>query len=109
MTPSRNIDYGRYVDRVNQFKVEKKNDEAIEYLLRLVNSIEKEAQTQGLGAAPWYYEQLAIFYREEERYDDEVAVLERFEALPTVPGGGQRKLAKRLVQARQIRDKKLNT
>ncbi|RLB24349.1 MAG: hypothetical protein DRG73_04015 [Deltaproteobacteria bacterium] len=85
--------YTEYVERVKQLKAENKNEEAIELLLKLVDEIEKEAQKrgEGWGVAPWYYEQLAILYRKEKRYDDEVQILERYEAQPKAPGASSEK------------------
>ena len=99
--------YTDYVERVKQLKAEKKNEEAIELLLKLVNETEKEAKAhgKGWGVASWYYEQLAIIYRKEKRYDDEVQILERYEGQPKAPGAGPGKLAERLIKARQLSDK----
>ena len=100
--------YTDYVERIKQLKAEKKNEEAIKLLLKLVGEIEKEAKVQGKGwgVAPWYYEQLAILYRKEKQYDNEVEILERYEGQPKAPGAGSEKLAERLIKARQLRDKK---
>ncbi len=56
--------------------------------------------------ASWYYEQLAILYRKEKQYDNEVEILERYERQPKAPGAGPEKLADRLMKAREVRDKK---
>jgi len=76
--------------------------------LKLVDETEKEAKSQGegWGVAPWYYEQLAILYRKEKQYDNEVEILERYERQPKAPGAGPEKLADRLMKAREVRDKK---
>lgn len=99
--------YTEYVEHVKQLKAEDRNDEAIELLLRLVNETEKEAKAHGKewGVAPWYYEQLAVIYRKEKRYNDEVQILERYEGQPKAPGAGPGKLAEQLIKARQLRDK----
>jgi hypothetical protein len=100
-------DYTDYVERVKQLKAEKRNEEAIKLLLKLVDETEKEAKTkgEGWGVAPWYYEQLAILYRKEKQYDNEVGILERYESQPKAPGAGQEKLADRLIKASEVRDK----
>ena len=100
--------YTDYVDRVKQLKAEKRNEEAIKLLLKLVAETEKESKKQGegWGVAPWYYEQLAILYRKEKQYDSEVEILERYECQPKSPGAGPEKLAERLIKARELRDKK---
>jgi len=99
--------YTEYVERVKQLKAEGRSDEAIELLLKLVNETEKEAKAQGKGwgVAPWYYEQLAVIYRKEKRYKDEVQILERYESQPKAPSAGPGKLEERLIKARQLRDK----
>ena len=56
--------------------------------------------------APWYYEKLAIIYRKQKRYGDEIAILERFERQPKAPGALPKKLAERLVKAKQLRYEK---
>lgn len=71
-----------------------------------MDATEKEAKETGLGVAPWYYEKLAVIYRKQKRYGEEVAILERFEGQPKSPGALQKKLAERLLKARQLRDEK---
>lgn len=97
--------YTSYVDRVKQLKRDKKHSEAIELLLKLVDATENESKGAGWGVAPWYYEQLAIIYRKEKRYEGEVAILERYERQSKAPGVKPGKLAERLVKARELRDK----
>ncbi|MBW2090339.1 MAG: hypothetical protein JRI37_15425 [Deltaproteobacteria bacterium] len=76
--------YTEYIDLVRKLKREKKHREAIDLLLRLIDAVEREAKLDksygGDGfCAPWYYEQLAIIYRKEKRYSEEVAILERLQ------------------------------
>jgi len=99
--------YTEYGERVKQLKAENRLDEAIDLLLKLVDQTEKEAKNhgKGMGVAPWYYEQLAVIYRKQKRYGDEVQILERYENQPKAPGVSPHKLAERLVKARQLRDK----
>jgi type I site-specific restriction-modification system R (restriction) subunit len=96
--------FSDYVDRVEQLVQEKKYSEAIELLLILVDKTEKEAKKagKGYGVAPWFYEQLAIIYRKEKRYEDEVEILERFEKQPKSPGSLPKMLAERLREAKQL-------
>jgi hypothetical protein len=84
---------------------EKKYEEAIQELLVLVDSTEKAARKRAQGVTPWYYERLAIIYRKQKRYADEVSILERFEAQPTAQGALPAQLVERLVKARQLRDR----
>jgi hypothetical protein len=98
--------YTDFIDRVEQHTQERKYDDAIPLLLTLVDATEKEAKKAGEGVAPWYYEKLAIIYRKQKRYGDEIAILERFERQPKAPGALRKKLAERLVKAKQLRDEK---
>lgn len=98
--------YTDFVDRVKLLTHEKKYEDAIQLLLTLVDATEKEAKKTGEGAAPWYYEKLSIIYRKQKRHGDEVTILERFERQPKAPGALPKKLAERLVKARQLRDEK---
>jgi hypothetical protein len=96
--------YTDYVEQVKQLKSEKRHAEAIALLLVLVDATETESTAAGAGwgVAPWYYEQLAILYRKEKQFADEVAILERYEAQPKAPGAGPGKLAERLTKAREL-------
>lgn len=98
------VHYTDYVERLKQLKRERRHSEAIDLLLKLVDATESEARAagRGWGVAPWYYEQLAIIYRKEKRFPDEVAILERYEAQPKAPGAGPGKLAERLKKAREL-------
>jgi len=76
--------YTEYVDLVRELKREKKHQEAIDLLLKLIDAVEREAKLDksygGDGfCAPGYYKQLAIIYRKEKRYSEEVAILERLQ------------------------------
>jgi len=96
--------YTEHVERVKQLKREGRHPESIDLLLKLVEATESEARTAGgnWGVAPWYYEQLAIIYRKEKRFDDEVAILERYESQQKAPGVGPSKLAERLKKAKAL-------
>ncbi len=99
--------YTAYVDRVKELKSAARFEEAIELLQKLIHAVEKEARSQGggWGLAPWYYEQLAIIYRKQKRYDAEVQILERYEDWLKTSGTGPGKLAERLAKAKRIRDR----
>jgi tetratricopeptide (TPR) repeat protein len=76
--------YTEYIDLVRELKREKKHQEAIDLLLRLIDAVECEAKVNkshgGDGfCAPWYYEQVAIIYRKEKRYSEEIAIVERLQ------------------------------
>jgi len=97
-----------HVEQVKQLKREGQHDKAIKLLQKLVTATEAESKdsTSPSGVAPWYYEQLALIYRKEKRYGDEVAILERYERQPKAPGAGPAQLAKRLKRARTLRNSK---
>lgn len=79
--------YTAHVEHVKQLKRDGKNQEAIRLLRRLVDAVEAEARAadEAWGIAPWYYQQLAIVYRKERQYEDEIAILLRYKrvAKPT--------------------------
>jgi len=66
-----------YVADVEALKREGKLIEAEQLLLELVAATEREDEIDKMGAAPWYYEQLAIIYRKRKEPAKEVAILER--------------------------------
>jgi len=114
----------RYTDNVElikQLKKDKKYDKAIGVLLKSVELTENESKkanskpvleekfaflsegrSNSWGVSPWYYEQLAIIYRKQKKYTDEVSILERYERQPKAPGIGPKKLAERLIKAREL-------
>ena len=96
--------YTDHVERVKQLKREGLYSEAIDLLHKLVEATESEARAArgNWGVAPWYYEQLAIIYRKEKRFDDEVSILERYELQQKAPGVGPSGLAERLINAKKL-------
>ena len=94
--------YSGFVDKVKYLKQQGRLDDAVDLLLRLVDETEAEAKRhgKGWGVAPWYYEQLAIVYRKQKRFEHEVAILERYAAQPKAPGVGPTNLEERLRKAR---------
>lgn len=70
--------YTTYVEEVKQLKRENRLNEAEKLLLILINLVEQESKILEQTLAPWYYEQLAIIYRKELRYNDELLLLERY-------------------------------
>jgi hypothetical protein len=89
-----------YVEQVQALKRAKQFDEAEWLLLDLVDATEAENQVEQQGAAPWYYEQLAIIYRGQNKYAAEVAILERCKRQPHRRGTFL--YADRLVKARSL-------
>jgi len=100
--------YTDYVEKVKQLKREGRHQEAIDLLFKLIDATEAEAKEAGggWGVAPWYYEQLAIIYRKEQRFSDEVQILERYAEQQKAPGVGPSKLGERLKKARVIASNK---
>ena len=85
-------------------KQEEKNTEAIKILSKFVKMTEVEAKKKSVGVVDSYpYEQLAIIYRRLGNLDEELAILERFETQPQVPGSQTAILAKRLEKVRQLK------
>ena len=104
---STNKDYGlidenhHYTDSVEDIKLlkrMKKNVEAINLLEKAVKAVENESKNADNGwvLAPWYYEQLAIMYRKEKRYTDEVNILERYINHPSTTSAYTLKFEERL-------------
>jgi len=93
-----------FVDQVTYLKREKRDEEAVALLIKLVAATEEEAKRDRLGVAPWYYEQLAGIYRRAKKFDDELRILERYEAQPKAPGALPAELADQLQKARASRD-----
>lgn len=85
------------VDTVKQLKREERHDEAEKLLLWCIEQAEQEDEFD--DPPPWYYKHLAIVYRKEKRYEDEVKVIERYLNEATKP---QKDLQKRLKKAQEL-------
>lgn len=95
-------DFTEYVGTVKSLKREGRLDEAERLLLSLIDVMEEEERQDRYGVAPGYYEHLAVIYRKQHRYADEVAVLERFAEQRKGPGAKVPKLLERLEKAREL-------
>ena len=54
------VHFTEQVERIKQLKRTGRNEEAMDLLLKCVDATEAESRVDNLGAAPWYYEQLAM-------------------------------------------------
>jgi DNA polymerase-3 subunit epsilon len=88
------------VDAVTKAKREGRLDDACIMLKEEIENQEVESRTTGLGVAPWYYEQLAVVYRKQDRHQDELAVLERYDRQIKAPGATPALLKARLEKVR---------
>ena len=70
--------YTDAVDDVKRLKREGRIGKAETLLLRCVAATEAEARRERFAPAPWYYDQLAIIYRQQSDPAKEVAILERY-------------------------------
>lgn len=96
------LEYDHYtdaVDDIKQLKREKEHEKAEELLLWCIEQTEAE---QG-QVAPWYYRHLGIIYRKDERYDDEVEILERYVDVAQHPDPD---MVERLEKARELASEK---
>lgn len=78
--------FTEYVDAVKQLMRENKLEDAEKLLVELVNATENEADYDGSGVAPWYYERLAVIYRKKKDIEAEIRILERFAHQKHAPG-----------------------
>jgi hypothetical protein len=70
-------DYDHYTDAVEdikQLKRDRDHEAAEELLMWCIEQTESERGE----VASWYYRHLGIVYRKDNRYDDEVKILERY-------------------------------
>ena len=75
-------------------------NEVISILLQEIEAQERDNQINHWGVAPAWYHELAIIYRKQMDYENEVKVLERYMAQEKAPGVMKEKIAKRLEKAK---------
>lgn len=97
--------FADYINRVDQLLQEKKINEAVNLLMKMVNATENEVEVNGGGVIPVPYSYLANIYHKEKKYLEELDILERFEKQPKAPGSLPAYLAKRLVEVKQLLNK----
>ena len=94
--------YTEYIETIKSLRRNQRTNDAISLLLKCVDATEAEDRFEKWGVAPGYYEQLAILYRKEKRFADEVSILERYAQQRKAPGSLPAKLATRLEKARGL-------
>lgn len=94
--------YTEYIETIKTLRREGEETAAEKLLLKLLDVIELESKSEGLGVAPWYYEQLAIIYRKQKNYLKEIEILERFAKQKHAPGASAPRLLERLEKARKL-------
>lgn len=75
--------YTDAIEDVKQLKREKAHEEVEDLLLWCIDFAEVEAEWErtqgyGFGIPPAYYRHLAIVYRKDDRYLDEISILRRY-------------------------------
>jgi len=100
--------YTGAVEDIKQLKRERRHEEAEELLLWCIDFTENQAQREyALDShaivAPWYYKRLAIVYRKDDHFGDEVDILERYvETMNELGGTPKDELVDRLERAREL-------
>lgn len=98
--------YTDAVEEIKQLKREERHDEVIDLLEWCIDYTEAEAEANGSVAsepAPAYYRHLGIVLRKENRYEDEVAVLECYVSwFDDYEGTPDEDLVDRLERAREL-------
>lgn len=101
--------YVDWVEPVKTLKRQGKINEAERILNACIEAAERESKLTSYGVPPWYYEQLAIIYRKQDRLGEEVAILERFMRQKHGRGAKLDGMADRLVKARALWAKQKGT
>jgi hypothetical protein len=92
-----------YVGEVQKLKREDRLEEAIAWLLELVDATEEDNLFTGVGVAPTYYEQLAAIYRVRKEYAKEIAILARYARQKHSNGDPRQEILKnRLEKAKKL-------
>ena len=93
--------YTEWVPTLDKLRAEKRDDEALELLLEIIDATERASQILGEVPPPAYTERAAIILRRKKDYAGEVAVLERWMAA-CPPGAGSDRFIGRLAKARAL-------
>jgi len=95
-----------YVYDVTNLERQDRLDEAESLLLELIDAEKDLRRVEKVkNPSPWYYEQLAIVYRKNKKYSDEISIIEKY--LTQSDGGGIHypKMLKRLEKAKKLLSK----
>ncbi|WP_182908068.1 hypothetical protein [Microbispora sp. H13382] len=93
--------YTEWVPLLDQYRTQKRDDDALALLARIFPAVEAQARILGGSPAPGYYERAAIIHRRKKDYAAEVAILERYVTL-CPPGFVHEGFATRLDKARKL-------
>jgi len=93
------------LENLSSLKRARRYEEAIEVLMREVKYQEAEDKMQKWGVAPWAYGELAIIYRKQKDYKNEINILKRYMRQRKGPGVKSNKLAERLEKAQALLEK----
>ncbi|PTL73222.1 hypothetical protein C1I63_10420 [Rathayibacter caricis DSM 15933] len=98
-----------HVDEIRALRHAERYDHALELLLECIAATERADEIEGNGRAPAYTGWAAMTLRKQERYADEVAVIERFfTGQKNLVRANHPKLRDRLAKARDLRDAALS-
>lgn len=87
------------VDTIKQLKREQRHDDAESLLLWCIEQAEQD--NEFVDPPPWYYKHLAIVYRKDDRYEDEIQILERYLSNAVSP---REDLQKRFHRAKELEE-----
>jgi hypothetical protein len=95
--------YTTYLGLMDSLKRSEKNEQLEALLFHLIDATEREAFMLNQVVAPAYYREMAILYRKQGRDTDELAILQRYAALP--PERRQRQKAELLERLEKVKQR----
>ena len=100
--------FTKYIEEVKTLKRNCKSQDLEILLYKLIEATETGDSISHWGVAPWYYEELAKFYRRKKEYKKEVEILRRFADNRHARGAKPAKLLERLSRAKELLSKSEN-
>lgn len=94
-----------YVERwseVSELRAAERNGEAEKLLLEICAACEEESRFRRWNTTPEAFRQLAVMYRRQKRFGEEVAILERYRAAQLAAGQPASGFDERLAKARHL-------